>query len=83
MEEALADLVLAPFREIISQGNIAIDNAVRDRNDGMIKAAQGLVREGGKALKKIEPLCLKYYNEYGSAFVDALKDDGMGPWHPS
>lgn len=77
MEEAVGVLVLAPFRDIISQGNLAIENAVEGRNDGMIKAAQSLVKEGERALKKIEPLCLKNYDEYGSVFVSALKDNGM------
>lgn len=77
MDEAIADLILAPFRDIVSQGNVALRNAVEGGNDGMVKAAQHLVKEGDRALKKIEPLCLKKYDESGPAFVNALKDNGM------
>lgn len=76
MDEAIGDLVLAPFRDIASQGHVALRNAEEGRNDGMIKAAQSLVKEGDRALKRIESLCLKKYEEFGSAFVNALKDDG-------
>lgn len=77
MDEAAVDLVLGPFREIVSHSNDALQNAVDARNDAMIKAAQSLAKEGERALKRIEEPCLKNYQMYGSAFVDALKDDSM------
>lgn len=77
MEEAVGLLVLAPFRDIVSRGNDAIGNGEAGCHDGLVKAAQSLVKEGERALKRIEPLCLIKYEEYGSRFVDALKDDGM------
>jgi hypothetical protein len=42
----------------------------------MLKAAQSLVKEGERALKRIEPLCRKHLDEYGSNFLDALKENG-------
>lgn len=76
------ELVLAPFRDIVSQGRVAIGNAGGDRNNGMLQAAQSLVKEGERALKRIEPLCLKYYEEFGSIFLEALKGDGKSSWTP-
>ena len=42
----------------------------------MIKSAKALVREGERALKKLEPLCKKHFEEYSSNFIDALKENG-------
>lgn len=77
MIEAIEDLVLAPFRDIVVKGNLAAKNADDGGNDEMPKAAQSLVKEGERALKKIEPLCLKKVEEYGISFVDAVKDESM------
>lgn len=71
------DLVLAPFRDIVAHGEAAVNKA-EDSGDGeMFRAARILVREGERALKKIEPLCRKYHEAYGPTFVDALMDDGI------
>jgi hypothetical protein len=81
MEEAQR-LVLAPFEEIVEKGKNALENA----GDGdsaeskqMQKAAKNLVREGERALAKIAPLCKSRLDEFGSVFVDALKEHGMSP----
>ena len=76
MEEAIQDLVLAPFQEIVEKGKTAIDNAKEEENQEMLKSAQALVKEGQRALKKIEPLCKKHFDDFASNFVDALKEDG-------
>jgi len=70
------DLVLTPFKEIVEKGKTARENAADD-HPAMHKASQALVREGERALKKIEPLCKKHVEEYGSNFLDALKENGM------
>ncbi|KAI9171064.1 hypothetical protein HJFPF1_00543 [Paramyrothecium foliicola] len=72
MDEANA-LVVAPFRDIVDKGKAALDNA--GDNDVMRKAAQALVREGERALKRIDPLCKKQCEEYSSNFINALKED--------
>lgn len=77
MDGTISDLVLAPFKDIVAQGNTAINNAVDSGDDDMLRAAQVLVREGERALKKIEPVCQQSYEEYGPNFVNALMDDGM------
>lgn len=70
----VTDLVLTPFREIVEKGSLALENA--GETQPMAKAAQGLVREGERALKKIEPICKKLLDDYGTNFINALKDNG-------
>ncbi|KAH7150037.1 hypothetical protein B0J13DRAFT_281763 [Dactylonectria estremocensis] len=67
------DLVVTPFRDMVEKGRTAIENAGDDKP--MLKASQALVKEGERALKRIEPLCRKHLDEYGSNFVDALKEN--------
>ena len=70
----VADLVLTPFRDIVDKGKLAVVNAGDEPS--MLKAAQGLVKEGERGLKRIEPICKKLLDEYGANFVNALKDNG-------
>lgn len=70
----IADLVVTPFRDIVEKGQTAVENA--GDTQPMLKAAQSLVKEGERALKRIEPLCRKQLEEYGSNFLDALKENG-------
>ena len=79
-------LVTAPFREIVEKGNVALLNAQDAEDDdavGMVKAAQNLLKEGDRALKRIEPLCAKNYGEYGVNFIDAVKEHGKTFRFPS
>lgn len=69
------ELVITPFREIVEKGKLAIGNA-GDGQPIMAKAAQMLIKEGERGLKRIEPLCRKQFEDYGVAFVAALKDNG-------
>ncbi|KAF9765272.1 hypothetical protein IL306_002446 [Fusarium sp. DS 682] len=75
----VADLVIAPFRDIVEKGREATENAGDDKT--MLKASQSLTKEGERALKKIEPLCRKHLDEYGSNFLDALKENGKPLLH--
>lgn len=72
------DLVLAPWKEILLQGTVAVRNAGTAGDERMLKVARGLVREGERALKKLGPLCQKNAEEFGTSFVNALKDNGRG-----
>lgn len=74
------ELVVNPFRDIVDKGRAAVENAVDTQP--MLKAAQSLVKEGERALKRIEPLCRKHLDEYGSNFLDALKENGKPPPAP-
>lgn len=76
MDEVTGDLILAPFRDIVAQGTTAINNAEGHRNEEMLRAVHVLVKEGERALKKIEPVCQKGYDEYGPNFAVALMDNG-------
>ncbi|PNY28775.1 Uncharacterized protein TCAP_01320, partial [Tolypocladium capitatum] len=77
--DVVAELVIAPFLDIVEKGRTAVDNAGDSQH--MLKAAQALVKEGERALKRIEPLCKKHLDEYGSGFVDALKEnDDIGAY---
>lgn len=79
MADEVERLAIAPFREIVEKGNVAIENAPNadeETSPLMLKAAQNLVREGERALKRIEPLCTKNFDEYGVNFVDAIKENG-------
>ncbi|KAF7562489.1 hypothetical protein G7046_g1630 [Stylonectria norvegica] len=69
----IADLVLTPFREIVEKGRTAVENA--GDTQPMLKTSQNLFKEGTRALKRIEPLCKKHLDEYGSNFLDALKEN--------
>lgn len=78
MADEVERLAIAPFREIVEKGNVAIGNAPnadQDTSPLMLKAAQNLVKEGERALKRIEPLCTKNFEEYGVNFVDAIKEN--------
>ncbi|KAI0099936.1 hypothetical protein GGR51DRAFT_382585 [Nemania sp. FL0031] len=77
MSELVEGLVLAQFREIVEKGKTAIENvesAGDQAPEPMLKAAQNLVKEGERALKKIEPISTANYEEYGSNFIDAIKE---------
>ncbi|GAP87259.1 putative SH3 domain-containing protein [Rosellinia necatrix] len=78
MAEEVERLVLAPFREIVEKGKTAIENvegAGDEAPEPMLKAAQNLVKEGEKALKRIEPVSTANYEEYGSNFINAIKEN--------
>ncbi|KAK6853431.1 hypothetical protein PG995_010243 [Apiospora arundinis] len=77
MADEVERLVLAPFKEIVEKANIAISNASGADDDvatSMLKAAQSLAKEGERAIKRIEPLCAKNHEQYGTNFVDAVKE---------
>ncbi len=82
MDEAVRDLVLAPFIEIADKGRAAIENATAAGSHDMAEAAKKLAREGDRALKRMEPLCKKHLDEFSSSFVDALKENGTVPPPP-
>ncbi|KAI1426822.1 hypothetical protein F5Y12DRAFT_793552 [Xylaria sp. FL1777] len=78
MAEEVERLVLAQFREIVEKGKAAIENVESAGDQApapMLKAAQNLVKEGEKALKKIEPVSTANYEEYGIDFVNAIKEN--------
>lgn len=83
MDRTVDDLVLAPFRDVVAHGEAATNNAEDRGDDEMFRAAQNLVKEGERALRKLEPVCRKYHDENGTDFVDALMDNGIRRPSPS
>lgn len=76
MDESIRDLILAPFRDLVAQGRVAGANADKANKVDMRTMAQSLVKEGERALRRLESLCQKKYEDFGAVFVNALKDDG-------
>lgn len=76
-------LIIGPFREVAARGKEALVNA-QDADDGdndnakyMLKAAQGVVKEGDRALKRLQPLWDGQVEKYGDIFISALVQNGM------
>lgn len=78
MDEDVQNLVLAPFKGMVEKGTVAVEQG-KDGDqttwEQTRKFAQNLIKEGGRALKKLEPLCKKQWEEYGANFVAALKEN--------
>jgi hypothetical protein len=76
------DLIIRPFREVVERGTDAVANAEAVGNDDttlserMSKAARAIVREGERALKKLQPIWNAQVEIYGSAFKDAMMAQG-------
>ena len=75
----VAHLVVAPFSDIVDKGKTALDNA--GDSEPMRKAAQSLVKEGERALKRIEPICKKHTEQFGINFRDSLQENGRWTIH--
>lgn len=76
MADDIHNLVLSPFRDIVSKGNKAVENGTEADSQAMVKAARSLVSNAERALNKIEPVCKRQLDEYQSSFIDALKENG-------
>ena len=77
------DLIIQPFQELVERANDAIKNAEEgsgadpERSKQMLKAAQNVVKEGDRALQKIQPLWLGQVEKHGDAFREAISENGM------
>lgn len=79
MADDIEYLILAPFRDIIEKGNVTVQNA--DQAEGfranqMKKAGTSLLKEGKRAIKRLNCLCQKHLEEAGQCFVEFVKDEG-------
>lgn len=83
MAVEVEELIIQPFQELINRGNEAITNAEAARlvnpelSEVMLKSARALVREGDRALQRVQPLLLGHAEKYGDAFRDAVKECSM------
>ena len=76
------DLFIRPFRDVVALGTAAAANAALgadgepESSERMGKAAQSLVKEGERALKKLQPIWDAQVEKYGQAFRDAIMLQG-------
>ncbi|OAA68406.1 sh3 domain containing protein [Niveomyces insectorum RCEF 264] len=78
MDEEVDFLLLGPFSDIVEKAQTAAEAAEHADDAAMLKAAQGLAKEGERARKAIEPVVRRQLTLYGVNFVAALKDhDGI------
>lgn len=82
------DLIIQPFKELVQRGKEAIKSA-QDAQDAhhdgisvettnqMLKSANGVVKEGERALQKLYPLWASQLERYGEAFLEAINNNGL------
>ncbi|KAM0323665.1 hypothetical protein ACHAQA_008600 [Verticillium albo-atrum] len=74
------ELIITPFKEVVERGRDAAANAQTVEEDDpevskqMTKAAQAVVKEGERALKRLQPLWDAHVDKYGEAFREAIRD---------
>ncbi|KAK8127774.1 hypothetical protein PG984_008882 [Apiospora sp. TS-2023a] len=74
--------VIHPFQELVKIAKEAAANAEAGQSDDpersrrMLKSAQGLVKEGERALQKIQPLWDAQVDMHGDAFKSGIRDNG-------
>ncbi|GAB1315362.1 hypothetical protein MFIFM68171_05572 [Madurella fahalii] len=66
------ELLLRPLRDVVSLGTAAVVNASTHHADPMLRAAQALVREGDRALKKVQAAWDDQVERHGDAFKDVI-----------
>ena len=75
-------LILQPFRDVVERGKEAAGNAESTGDDepgvakAMLKSARTLVREGERALQRLQPLWDERVAQHGDTFVEAMRDNG-------
>lgn len=76
------ELIITPFQEVVERGQDAVTNAQAAEDDDpematqMARAAQALVKEGDRALKRLQPIWDAHVDKFGDAFKDAIRDSG-------
>lgn len=75
------ELILSPFQEVVDRGNEAVANAKGASDEDaelsrlMAKAGVAVVREGERALKRLQPLWDGQVEKYGDAFKESLSQN--------
>ncbi|KAJ0115862.1 hypothetical protein J7T55_004031 [Diaporthe amygdali] len=75
------ELILNPFQEVVDRGKEAVSNAESAAGEDaelsrlMAKAGVAVVREGERALKRLQPLWDGQVEKYGDAFKDSLSQN--------
>jgi hypothetical protein len=65
------DLLIRPFRDVVALGSAAAANAA-NKGDPMSRAAQALVREGERALNKVQVVWKDQVAKHGDNFKEAI-----------
>ncbi|KAG7129006.1 hypothetical protein HYQ45_011655 [Verticillium longisporum] len=74
------ELIITPFKEVVERGQDAVTNAQAAEDDDpqmatqMARAARALVKEGDRALKRLQPIWDAHVDKFGDAFKDAIRD---------
>jgi hypothetical protein len=75
------DLLIRPFRDVVAVGSAAVTNAsthaTHDNADRMSRAAQAIVREGERALNKVQVVWNDQSSKYGDSFRDMMVQQGV------
>lgn len=77
------ELLIRPFRDVVAVGTAAVTNAASlgphraDDADRMSRAAQALVREGERALKKLQPVWDDQVQKLGDIFKRMITQQGI------
>lgn len=76
-------LILQPFRDVVERGKEASENAGSEGADNeagvtkvMLKSARTLIKEGERALQRLQPLWDERLARDGDAFAEAMRDNG-------
>ncbi|KAK8042470.1 hypothetical protein PG994_012953 [Apiospora phragmitis] len=75
--------VIHPFQELVKIAKEAAANAEAGQSDDperskrMLKSARGLVKEGERALQKIQPLWDAQVDKHGNAFKRGIADNDV------
>ncbi|KAG8163165.1 hypothetical protein KVR01_007643 [Diaporthe batatas] len=75
------ELILNPFHEVVERGKEAVANAERaadqdaELSQVMGKAGVAVVKEGERALKRLQPLWDSQVDKYGDAFKESMGQD--------
>lgn len=74
--------VIHPFQELVKIAKKAAANAEAGQSDDperskrMLKSARSLVKEGERALQKLQPLWDAQVDRHGDAFKSGIRDNG-------
>jgi hypothetical protein len=73
------ELLLRPFHDVTARAQDAISNGAvgSDPHSSLAKAGQMLLKEGERALSKIQPLWNAHTEKYGSTFGERMIQNGM------
>jgi hypothetical protein len=78
------ELLIRPFRDVVALGAVAVTNAEthasHEHAGRMSKAAQAVVREGERALTKVQLVWNDQVARYGNSFRETIVEQGKkGP----